>query len=215
MKNLFKLDPDAPEKKVDAAAQKLFEKSTKRWTPGFPWVAVRILKRSQTTKGGLILPEHVQNKTILEGIVMRTWEPIWALHPRQLMNIERLASYIDKDAAITDYSVRYKSSLKPGDHVLFPHWAGLPMAGVNEERYRIVKEENWSPSVEGGIFAKVEYSVEEQAAADDKVIEWLRGAYGPLLPKEAAPDFDQLLELLKTRYILVPKEGQSVTLSGV
>jgi co-chaperonin GroES (HSP10) len=41
------------------------------------------------------------------------------------------------------------SSLKPGDHVLFPHWAGMPIEGFDKKYYRVVKECNWSVDKEG------------------------------------------------------------------
>ena len=105
--------------------------SRRLFTPLYPLVFLRVLPLEEE-RGGIILPENsAQNKTIHEGVVVCTW-------------------------AACAKSGGKRSDLTPGDHVLFPHWCGMEIPGFDRAHYRIVKEEGWSLSKDGGIFATVE-----------------------------------------------------------
>jgi co-chaperonin GroES (HSP10) len=161
--------------RLDILTQELYKRG-RCFTPLYPWVFVRVLKKDQATQSGVILPAIEQNKTIHEGIVLATWKP--------------------KEGKST--------RLMPGDHVLFPHWAGLPIAGYSIERYRVIREEAWKENEQGGIFARVEY---ENTTIERKLVELL---------EEGLPNgrFDRLAERIMQQFLLVDRDGESVTLSG-
>jgi co-chaperonin GroES (HSP10) len=69
----------------------------------YPAVLVRVLPKEGTTRSGLILPE-VAAKIQYEGIVLRTW----GTHK---------VNWKGKEVIV-------ECEVKPGDHVLFPHWCG-------------------------------------------------------------------------------------------
>jgi len=166
------------EKALDKIAQDLYQ-GNRMFTPLFPWVFVRVLPKEQVRPSGIILPAK-QNKIFHEGIVLAVWKTGVTSHEGHLQ-------------------VR-KSELCPGDHVLFPHWAGLPISGFSEERYRVVKEQEWSTEKEGGIFATVEYA----SKTDFDTLTDLMSRY----------DDTELACKIEDRFLLVDREGQSCTISG-
>lgn len=185
------------EEQLDAYAQDLYEGATRTVTPMYPWVFVRVLPRAQTTRSGLILPEKDQNKAVHEGIVLATWKT------KKTFSFEQ-CDICQSVTVATDF---HESDLKPGDHVLFPHWAGLPVSGFDERNYRLVKEEAWDKSKEGGIFATIEYdeaATHPVAEMTEMIDEFLTTFEGP----------STLAEQIYERFILVDRQRQSVTLSG-
>jgi co-chaperonin GroES (HSP10) len=106
------------EQELDRMAIELFTQHEAQFTPLYPWVLIRVLPREQRYMGRIILPDNKsQNKPVHEGIVLHTWMP-----------------RLDKKN-----KVMY-SELHPGDHVVYPHFAGLPIPGWDERYYRIVPE---------------------------------------------------------------------------
>lgn len=164
------------EKQLNVLAQELYASHERAFLPLYPWVFVRVLKKDQTYKGLLHLPETDQNKTIHEGIVLGTWEPCRRSEWRE-------------------------SQLYPGAHVLFPHWAGLPIAGYSTERYRVIREEEWKENEQGGLFAIVEYK-------DESIRERLK----KILAEGYAEDY--AVDKIVDQFLLVDRDGMSVTLSG-
>jgi co-chaperonin GroES (HSP10) len=146
----------------------------------YPWVFVRVLPREQVRKSGIILPDIDQNKTVLEGIVLSTW----AEH--ELPN-----------------GTKVRSECALGDHVLFPHWTGLPIIGFKDKHYRIVREVNWAAD-QGGIFAKVEYGQKQMLETELKAV----------LKSSEGETYEGLIEKLMERFIFIDVKQQSVTLSG-
>lgn len=171
-------------KDVNELAQRVYQESGRAFRPLFPWCFLAVLTKEQTTKAGLVLPQIEQNKTVHEAIVLATWAP-------------------------GEYYVKGKkayreSTFKPGDHVLFPHWAGMPIEGFEEKHFRVVKEEEWSPSGEGGIFAKVEY---------DGMRNENRLTLAKIHAEYADSPGDMIAEI-EYRFLLIDRDKQSVTLSG-
>ena len=84
----------------------------------FPWCLIYVLPREQR-RGLVYLPDgngqKKQNKTILEGIVLRVWKDE------------------EKEKTVHHH-------VKVGNHVLFPHWAGWPMSENSAAEFRLVKE---------------------------------------------------------------------------
>jgi co-chaperonin GroES (HSP10) len=177
---------ESMEDQVKVLTEMLHAAHTRRFTPKYPWVFVRVVKKEQNYKGVVVLPDSDQNKINHEGIVLATWGSIIRYNGC-------LAYKID-------------SELKPGDRVLFPHWAGLPVVGFKDVHYRIVKETHWTSSQEGGIFATVEYPGRE-----DSPSEKLRKIVGNV----ANPfRIDELVTAIEQQFLLVDRDEQSVTLSG-
>lgn len=134
-------------------------------------------------QNGLYLPA-VQNKTVHEGIVLATWQPF--------INVK---------------GHKKECNLMPGDHVLFPHFSGVPIEGYSNMLYRVIRSEDWKENEQGGIFAKVEYDSPTPILTLQQVI---NGFYS------AKHDFStlELAEAIERRFLLLDKEATSVTLSG-
>jgi co-chaperonin GroES (HSP10) len=194
------------EEMVDILAQELYATSKRCFTPVYPWVFVRVLPKEQITAGGIVLPMHDQNKTVHEGIVLAIWKPV-----------EHVATELNKDGVdwrssqTRDYRRRpVQSDLKAGDHVLFQHWAGIPVEGFSEKRYRVVKDLDWRPDGEGGIFATVEY-MEGAKRAVTRLHTILSEANSD---DAEAGGIEDLVTRINSEFMLVERGGYSVTLSG-
>jgi co-chaperonin GroES (HSP10) len=176
------------EQLIDKLTQEIY-KAHRGFVPKFPWVFVRTLNKEQQI-GHIICPEKDQNKVTHEGIVLAVW-------PSFVKQEYRNGNYIQTPM---------QSELKPGDHVLFPHWAGLPVGReYKDTRYRIVREIDWAPD-QGGIFAVVKYADEDSRAM--KVLEDMLRMQRGFVP------FEELAEEINERFLLVDRDGQSVSLSG-
>lgn len=172
------------EEEIDARMQRIYDGAAQRWVPRYPWVLVRVLKRAHQLPSGIWLPDR-QNKTVHEGIVLRTWNAF-----KNKKNAEK------------------KSLLAPGQHVVFSHYAGLPLQGMNEERYRIVREEEWGVE-SGGIMAELDYEGREQRAGEKlKKLLFADGA------REGDYDIDRVVPLIEQQFLLVDRDGEAVTISG-
>jgi co-chaperonin GroES (HSP10) len=192
------------ENEIDELARAAYLQHHRTFTPMHPWCFVRVLPKEQQLESGLILPAIEQNKTIHEGIILATWLPF---------NEERTTR--DKDGKILTKVFQKQSQFKPGDHVLFPHWAGLPIAGFSDKHYRVIKEEDWKQNDEGGIFAIVDY-LDKQSSPTSI----LRDVLGFSLD-DWNRDFASIHEFvslvaakIEDRFLLVDRDRQSVTLSG-
>lgn len=176
------------EQLIDKLTQEIY-KAHRRFVPKFPWVFVRTLSKEQQV-GHIICPEN-QNKVNHEGIVLAVW-------PSFVKQEYRNGNYIQTPM---------QSELKPGDHVLFPHWAGLPVGReYKDTRYRIVREIDWAPD-QGGIFSVVECHDKKPS---EKLYDILRRASSQNGIKTAG----ELLEEINERFLLVDRDGQGVSLSG-
>ena len=128
---------------IDELTQELY-KCHQHFVPMYPWVLVMLCTKEQEYHG-IILPEN-QNKIVHEGIVLSTW---------QQKIFER--GHVTVDGIRRTRCEVEQSELSFGDHVLFQHYAGKPVPGFDRDRFRIVKEKNWSFTDDGGIFAYVRY----------------------------------------------------------
>lgn len=177
------------EERLERVAQKLYQTSDRRFSPMFPWVFLRVLPKSQVTAGGIHLPAE-QNKTVHEGVVLATWRSYtryWTKGGEACAEVRR-------------------SELAPGDHVIFPHWSGIPIPGFSEKNYRLVKEHAWAVDKEGGIFATVEYEDTGKDAAD-AVVKLVWEGFGQLSRKG-------VVESIRERFIVLDKRKTSVLVSG-
>lgn len=163
----------------------------------YPWVAVMLVKKERTLESGIVLPEHQQNKVMHEGIVLETWRDKVVDRGVIHKNGERL----------TRCEVLH-SELKPGDHVLFQHWAGQPIFDYDPQRFRLVRECDWHETKNGGIVAKVVYSDRNTKAVSQLM---------DLVDAESTlvPEYRKLLEAqLDDHFIVVDKNAEGLTLQG-
>jgi len=150
------------------------------WYPKFPWVLIHVLPREQRI-GSLWVPGDAkhQNKVTLEGVVVKIWK----------------ADHLS-----------VKTSLKLGDHILFPHYAGQPVDKRSDEEFRLVREgfpgNNEFLIPDGEIIAKINYSEKEVSKEFWKEYKKLRTIYS-----------DEAFEKLTRNFVIYPKESK--TLSGV
>ena len=182
------------EEEIQIHLQRVLRLSQKRCAPLYPWVLVRVCEKEQE-RNGILLPDVVgsnQNKTVHEGIVLATWAPHWIkrTHLKQLW---------------------MESALKPGDHCLFQHFAGVPLSSHKLEKYRFVKEYGFAPDREGGIIATVEYEPKNTVA--EQLAELIPTDY-TLADGYYNGDVSLVIAAIMERFELVDKQQRSVTLSG-
>jgi co-chaperonin GroES (HSP10) len=155
------------------------------FTPMYPWIFVRVLPREQKVGSIYMVEGPKQNKPMHEGIVLATWQPCQRPVKGKLVDLT--------------------PDVKPGDHVLFNHWAGLPVVGYNDKHFRIVKERDWASDKEGGIVGLVEPDVAPEVELANELVGIMdEHATLPAIAKE----------MLK-RFIIIDRNKQSVTLSGL
>jgi co-chaperonin GroES (HSP10) len=174
-------------KQIDDLLIQQCQESNIAFQPMYPWVIVRVCNKEQK-KGEIWLPNSDQNKTIHEGIVLSTWPPCTRV--------------------IDDRTEMLVSELRRGDHVLFSHFAGVPIEGRGSG-YRFVKERDWGIDKEGGIMATVEYN--DKATGP---VAKLRDIIENHPQLNVACDDDDLVAKILDLFILVDKHTPSVTLSG-
>lgn len=185
-------------------AQQLYSDAGREFTPKYPWVVVYVIPKEQKTASGIWIPDLAgdkkQNKVLYEGIVLQTWEPFMKYirvktHPVGSNGDQATESWTD---------IEMKSELHPGDHVLFPHYEGLPLPWTNEEEFRIIRESNpKDPEGRCEVFGKLEYELE----SDEEVILDIIGDSEFLTGKE-------LINKLKEKFYLVRRRTTPLTLSG-
>lgn len=110
--------------------------------------------------------------------------------------------------------LRRESALKPGDHVLFPHWAGVPIEGYSRKHYRVVKEEGWKETQDGGIFAHVEYTPANTTPEEELKKLLIADQLLVMFVRMREADIDSLVELISKRFLLIDRDAKSITLSG-
>lgn len=183
------LGVEEKEQLVDRLTQELY-RAHRGFTPRYPWVFVRVLHKEQQV-GRIVIPETEQNKPMHEGIVLAVWPPFIE---SKTMNGQRVTVFQESD-------------LHPGDHVLLPHWAGLPVVGYRDIRYRIVKELGWDASTDGGICATVGYDEPNR-----KPIEKLKAFLSSAIRDGFT--WEGMLPKLEEQFLIVDRDAGSVTLSG-
>jgi co-chaperonin GroES (HSP10) len=161
----------------------------------FPQVLVRILPKDLITAGGIYIPDvKASNKPTYEGIVIATWMP--------------------KDLPTKWGSIHLESEVKFGDHVIFPHFAGMPLPGMNEDLYRVIPEgvakngARWLGNDAGVIFCKLDYK-------RPSVEEVFKDLWSKYTEKNDYLDHRELLSLIREKFDIVVKVKGSKTLSGV
>lgn len=171
-------------------------KMHREFTPMYPWCALLVLSKEQVLKSGIILPGHEQNKPMYEGIVLSTWKEKW---------IE--TGTINKDGVRLTKCKLLRSQLQPGDHVLFHHWAGNPIHGYDDQRFRCVREEDWHENKNGGIVGIIRYNAKTEDPIQH-VIEMVCSG-------QAVREEDALVAAkIRARYVVIDKDTQALTLSG-
>lgn len=185
----------AIENQIDDLTVELYDNSDKQFIPQFPLVFVRVLKKEQK-RGLIIAPEIEQNKPVYEGVVLATWGAKTFEH-----------SKIDSDGNRYTKRVVRESQFSIGDHVLFPHWCGAPVNGLDDKLYRVIKETEWDFSKDGGIIGVVRH-----AALDDQP----RGILLDIIEEQLgqSPASAALANKIFERLILVDRDRPSLTLSG-
>jgi co-chaperonin GroES (HSP10) len=179
--------------------QELIYKGHREFTPMYPLVLVLVLRKQQVRASGIALPDSQQNKPMHEGIVLTTWDK---------KIVER--GTVNKDGERLTRCEVLHSQLKPGDHVLFHHWAGMPIHGFDDQRFRVVREEAWHETQQGGIVGVLHYS--------DKENEPLEAIADELIGSDHAgyslTEWALTKSKIRDRYIVIDKETSAVTLSG-
>lgn len=163
-------------------AQKLFQQADVDVVPGRRWMIVRVLPKEQMSTSGRVIMVENQNKLLYEGVVIRVYEPYRTARERiGWHHVEK----IEGEMATIGCQVH------PNDHVLFPHFEGLPVGNkLDEKKYRFLEE--------GIVVAKLDYRPRG----------WLLKKLSKIVGKKSAKN---LLE----NFDIIPKDGiYCRTLSG-
>lgn len=163
------------EQLIEDMALSRYNDSGRTFLPLYPFLFVRVLPKAQTV-GHIQLIDRAQNKTTHEGIVLARW-----------------AQHIDKKGVIKS------SEIEIGEHVLFPHFQGVPVEGWDILQYRVIREEDILGVIECMplLETKVAKTINDVLCND-----------GLEIGKEVAA-------ALMEKFILVDREFGSVTLSGL
>ena len=113
------------EKKLDELAMELRDSYEPSLQPCCPWVLIRVLPKEMLVRG-IILPEHRIHKPNYEGIVLKVFKP-------------RMEKHVDKDG--TEHWVERTPIVGVGDHIVCPHYEGVPTPFMHEDKYRIIKDD--------------------------------------------------------------------------
>ena len=133
------------EKQFKELAQEIYESGERRIQPTWPWVLIRQVPREQM-RNGIVIPDggaNAQNKPLLEGIVLATWEP-------------HFSKWRKPGEPYKDNLVWRESEFVVGDRVLYPSFAGLPVNFLDEHNYRLIRE--WTFDELGGVMCKVDFT---------------------------------------------------------
>src|ERR1035437_4068038 len=111
--------------------QRVYAETERIIQPLKPFILVRTLPRSTVTAGGILMPEK-QNKPTIEAVVLAVYEPYWEkAYERALIPAE------DRDISVWN-----ECDIKVGDHIVMPHFVGLPDSFLDEREYRLIKEDD-------------------------------------------------------------------------
>ena len=169
-----------------------------------PYVLVRILPKEMMF-GDIIILEK-SNKPTWEGIVLRTWEAV-----------QPTSAYTQIDGNIYRRDPMFRmiqSELTPGDHVLFPHFAGQPVPGLDSDVYRLIPEGitkggKWIFGNDVGvIFAKLDYQRESVLYVLTRVMHKALDRHELIVPVAT------LLGMLREEFDISVKVKGPRTLSG-
>jgi co-chaperonin GroES (HSP10) len=186
------------EAELDALALEIYAASTREiWFP-FPLVAVRVLTKEQM-RNGIVMPGTDQNKPLHEGIVLATWD-------RKVFEQSKI---MEDGTRYTEQRVLH-SQFKPGDHVLFPHWTGAPLGGLDEHRYRVVKEWEWKFEKDGGIYGIINHLVPDDTPRGI-LTDIVKDVFHEQINDEMLIALGHCIE---DRLLLIDRNKPSVTLSG-
>jgi co-chaperonin GroES (HSP10) len=111
--------------------QKMYLATERFLQPLKPFILVRVLPRATVSAGGIHLPEK-QNKPNIEAVVLAVYEPYW----------EKVQTSTRDDGKVEDTSVYNECDIKVGDHIIMPHFVGLPDSFLDDREYRLVKEDD-------------------------------------------------------------------------
>lgn len=188
------------EEELDKLAVEIFSnyRDYEQVVPRFPYCIVRILPKDVTI-GGIYVPDVARtNKPVYEGIVLRVWEP------RHIFDHKGQQRVLYSD-------------LEVGDHVLFPHYAGQPLPGLNEGKYRAIPEGitrnggNVFGSEVGVIFAKLDYT---RPRVEDVFVQLLEDKFQLTTTSIDCRDIPLLLQSIRQEFDISVKIKGSMTKSG-
>lgn len=177
--------------------EKLYANARFHVKPSFPFVLVRVLEREK--KIGRIITPEVQKKTTIEGIVLDVFKPFH----RTL----RLASDVDQ----FETAILVEASVKVGDHILFPHYEGVPVPvdDYNGDFRLVPAEYGFYGKERNGILGVLEY-------APQHTVDWLETFFeGALLDMSDSTgvDFRILGEQLVAHAEVFPHNRESQILT--
>jgi co-chaperonin GroES (HSP10) len=171
---------EAPTKsQVTELVTSVYEHSERTLQPTKPFMLVRVLPRTMISPGGIILPEK-QNKPNIEGVVLAVYEPYW----------DKATTV--RDGEEIDISTFVECDIKVGDHIVFPHYVGLPDSFLDDQEYRMVKEDD--------AVATLEYRPKG----------WLKEQVDDVLKGHVGYEVNSLLRY----FYVIPKIMDSKTTSG-
>lgn len=163
-------------------------------------VLVFVLPKEHRYKQHIILPDQKQNKPVYEGIVIRTFKPYW----RQLKK-----SYVDRSNPVDhkewDESVLVEAKVSVGDHIVFPHYVGIPVPFMDYDthKFRLI--------VDDEVAGVVEYPRQIK----EEIVEALTISYENLDLTDTKAVVEDMTRKLMDKFVISLRDEWSRTTSGV
>lgn len=176
-------------REVTEMVERAYASTERHIQPLKPFLLVRTLPRSTSMGGVIVLPEK-QNKPNLEGVVLAVFKPYW----------EKVEETCKEDGKHYDISVYNECDVKVGDHIVFPHFVGLPDSFLDDQEYRLIKEDD--------AIAVLHYR-EKDATLKEVVSILLEHSRDKITHR-----YNSMAKALMEKFDLVPKGLTSQTTSG-
>jgi co-chaperonin GroES (HSP10) len=171
----------------------LYAETERYIQPLKPFILVRTLPRSTVTAGGILMPEK-QNKPNIEAVVLAVYKPYW-----------EKVDKVSEDGKHSDISVYNECDIKVGDHIIMPHFVGLPDSFLDEREYRLIKEDD----------ATAVLHYREKGELRNSLIVSCRETLKSGVSVNNFTLAEQYIDGILEKFDVVPKEIQSRTTSGV
>ena len=178
---------------------KVYKDTERDIQPMPPFILIRTLPRSIISAGGIYMPDK-HNKPNIEAVVLKVYEPYW----------ETVELTVREDGKTEDISVWNECDIKVGDHIILPHYVGLPDTFLDAKEYRLIREDD--------AIARLHYR--EKGELRQMVLEI--AVQGIIKPRSlghstegTATMFASAVDAIMENFDVIPKVIHSRTLSGV
>ena len=200
---------------ITRLAEELYREYHPVITPLRGKVLLFVLPR-EMRHGSIWLPDNNKdaNKVTYEGIILKTWLPYvktevnWDACGLCATDRKKHDKLKHSFKPMVQKLVR-ESQFKPGDYVLFSHYAGQPVSKETDKYFRLVAEETSDAIGTGEIFAKIEY---EKSDVISKIVDKLERYSGENWVEKCSGK-DWVINLMND-FVIYPKESKILPIAN-